>query len=215
MGLEFLDIFSGWADEYDQFVKGEDKEYKEVFAKYEAILDEIVSRSGEVVLEFGIGTGNLTKKLLDAGKTVVPVEPSEEMRLLAKEKLPQDLFIQSGDMQEFDCPAEKVDTIVSSYVFHHLTDEEKLSAMKVYATLLKENGKVVFADTVFFTKEMYAQIIEESKNLRYDELVEDLKREHYPTMDTIYSILKQSDLKEINLKQMNNFVWIFEGKRKQ
>jgi hypothetical protein len=44
--------------------------YQEVFANYWQILDEINAASGEVVLEFGSGTGNLTEKLVVAGKTV-------------------------------------------------------------------------------------------------------------------------------------------------
>ena len=49
------------------------------------LVDSIVQKSGikttDVVLEIGPGTGNLTKKLLDAGKKVIAVEIDSRMVL--------------------------------------------------------------------------------------------------------------------------------------
>lgn len=70
MGREFIPLFEDWAATYDQTVQGLDIQYKEAFRGYDHILDAIVRKSGTHVLEFGPGTGNLTAKLLDAGKTV-------------------------------------------------------------------------------------------------------------------------------------------------
>ena len=44
LGREFLDVFTEWAEEYDAFVQGKDKQYKEVFEDYEKILDSIVGK---------------------------------------------------------------------------------------------------------------------------------------------------------------------------
>ena len=63
MGLEFMPIFEEWALDYDEEVNGGNLEYQEVFANYWQILDEIAALSGDTVLEFGSGTGNLTEKL--------------------------------------------------------------------------------------------------------------------------------------------------------
>lgn len=213
MGREFLDVFSGWAEDYDTFVEGQDEEYKEVFANYDEILDEIVSRSGDLVLEFGVGTGNLTQKLLDAGKTVIPIEPSKEMRDLAEKKLKGKVIVQDGDLQTFEEPNQKVDTIVSSYVFHHLTDEEKIEMVGKYTSLLKEGGKIVFADTLFIDEDAYSEIIEEARNMGYHNLVEDLEREYYPTFKTIYTALNETGIKQLNFKKMNRFVWVYEGQK--
>jgi len=213
MGREFLDVFSGWAEDYDTFVEGQDEEYKEVFANYDEILDEIVSRSGDLVLEFGVGTGNLTQKLLDAGKTVIPIEPSKEMRDLAEKKLKGKVIVQDGDLQTFEEPNQKVDTIVSSYVFHHLTDEEKIEMVGKYTPLLKEGGKIVFADTLFIDEDAYSEIIEEARNMGYHNLVEDLEREYYPTFKTIYTALNETGMKQLNFKKMNRFVWVYEGQK--
>lgn len=125
MGTEFNGLFDEWAHTYDSFVQGEDIQYKEVFARYEEILEDVVNKSFGNVLEFGVGTGNLTNKLLLVGHTVYGIEPSREMRTIAKQKLPEGFSITEGDFLSFDVP-DSIDTIVSTYAFHHLTDEEKM-----------------------------------------------------------------------------------------
>lgn len=211
MGREFLEVFSGWAEQYDSFVEGKDDQYREVFRGYDRILEEVVSRTGQQTIEFGIGTGNLTHKLLEAGRKVWAVEPSQEMRQLASDKLPEGAVIIDGDMQNYPKPPFPVDTVVSSYVFHHLTDKEKVEALKSYAEILESEGKVVFADTLFVTSKTRESIIEEAEDLRYDNLVEDLNREYYPLLSTVYHALSEAGFEDISFKQMNAFVWIFEG----
>jgi putative AdoMet-dependent methyltransferase len=205
-------VFKGWAEEYDAFVQGEDEQYRAVFSNYDEILEEIVARSGERVIEFGIGTGNLTKKLVNAGKTVFPIEPSVEMREKAKEKLPQEVEVVDGDMQSYPIPDYPVDTIVSSYVFHHLTDSEKAEALKGYAEILEPGGKVVFSDTLFVSEMAYRQTIEEAARLEYHELVADLQREYYPILETLYTIVRQAGFTRVSFTQMNEFVWMMEAR---
>ena len=52
MGTEFNGLFDEWAHTYDSFVQGEDIQYKEVFAHYEDILEDVVNKSFGNVLEF-------------------------------------------------------------------------------------------------------------------------------------------------------------------
>src|SRR5690625_7885684 len=87
MSDEFTELFDQWSAVYDETVAGGDVEYKDVFASYDDILNRIVKRSHGQVLEFGVGTGNLTKKLVESGLHVVGVEPSHKMREIAKRKL--------------------------------------------------------------------------------------------------------------------------------
>ena len=166
MGTEFNGLFDEWAHTYDSFVQGEDIQYKEVFAHYEDILEDVVNKSFGNVLEFGVGTGNLTNKLLLAGRTVYGIEPSREMRTIAKEKLPKDFSITEGDFLSFEVP-NSIDTIVSTYAFHHLIDEEKDVAIAKYSQLLNKGGKIVFADTIFADQDAYDKTVEDSKTKRF------------------------------------------------
>lgn len=72
MGREFLHVFTDWATDYDSSVQGHNQEYSEVFHNYQLILKMIAERAGNYVLEFGSGTGNLTKELILLNKQVYP-----------------------------------------------------------------------------------------------------------------------------------------------
>ncbi|MER2174338.1 MAG: class I SAM-dependent methyltransferase [Carnobacterium sp.] len=213
MGREFLDIFTDWSSDYDDFVEGKDPEYRAVFEGYSNILKEIVQRSGMSVLEFGIGTGNLTKQLLSSGKWVFPIEPSKEMRKLAKKKLPSEVIIYDGDLQNYPNPTKQLDTIVSSYVFHHLTDTEKGMALKKYADQLEKGGKVIFADTMFESQEALNQKIIQAREQQFYALADDLEREYYTLIPTLLTLFDLAGF-NVSIEQMNEYVWIIEGEKR-
>jgi putative AdoMet-dependent methyltransferase len=209
MGREFLDLFQDWADSYDDTVTGKDVEYQAVFEHYESILDEVASRAKGRVVEFGPGTGNLTKKLLDAGFEVIPFEPSPEMRTVGMQKLGELITFRDGDFLDFSLE-ERADSIVSSYAFHHLTDEEKGKAFGIYGKLLVQGGKIVFADTMFETEQHYHAAISLAIKKEYYNLAEDLKREYYTTLDVLKDRLRENGF-SVMFQQVNTFVWIMEA----
>jgi putative AdoMet-dependent methyltransferase len=211
LGREFLDIFESWAESYDHSVSGKDEQYREVFRNYEAILEEVALLSHGDVIEFGAGTGNLTEKLLEKGHKVTAIEPSKAMKKLFQKKMmaKSNVTIMDGDFLEFPVP-NKVDTIVSTYAFHHLTDEEKAKAISIYRELLKTGGKVVFADTMFPSKADHKQAIEKAKAAHYDDLAHDLQTEYYTTIPYLQNIMTANDF-QVKFKQWNDFVWIMEA----
>ncbi|MBA4537886.1 class I SAM-dependent methyltransferase [Bacillus aquiflavi] len=210
MDLEFNQLFDEWASCYDETVLGKDREYEEVFAQYEQILTTVANKASGCVLEFGVGTGNLTKKLLTNGKTVYGVEPSKGMREIAQQKLPTAKIIQ-GDFLNFEIPETPIDTIVSTYAFHHLKDNEKGQALNKYRKILKNSGKIVFADTVFLNEAAKEQKIREAESNGFDRLVQDLKTEYYTTISTMRRLFEENKF-SVSFVQMNPFVWLIEGK---
>jgi putative AdoMet-dependent methyltransferase len=209
MGREFLDLFGDWADSYDDTVAGKDTEYKEVFDKYEDILDGVVSLSRGTVVEFGPGTGNLTAKLSTAGLNVIPFEPSPEMRVIGQQKLGDAVPFFDGDFLDFKVDGD-VDTIVSTYAFHHLTDEEKGKAFGIYGKLLARGGKIVFADTMFETEQHYQAAINQAMDKGFLNLAADLKREYYTTLEVLEELLSAEGF-DVHFRKINSFVWIMEA----
>ena len=51
MGREFIPIFSEWAKQYDETVKGKDEEYREVFLHYPELLANIAEKAGDSMKE--------------------------------------------------------------------------------------------------------------------------------------------------------------------
>ncbi len=213
MSGNFNELFDQWSAVYDDTVAGSDLEYKDVFKSYDHILETIVTRSSGIVLEFGVGTGNLTKKLAEANLEIIGIEPSKKMRAIAKQKLP-DVTIVEGHFLDFPFMDQKVDTIVSSYAFHHLTDPEKEEAIQLYEKLLNQDGKIVFGDTIFKDKQAQEQIYQDAKNKGYHRLANDLNTEYYTTIPILDKILTKYHF-TTNYEQINDFVWIIEAKKRE
>ncbi|MBU9710256.1 class I SAM-dependent DNA methyltransferase [Evansella tamaricis] len=211
MGREFVELFDRWAESYDSTVSGMDEEYKEVFENYGAILQNVANRVHGRIIEFGVGTGNLTKFILAKTDEYTGVEPSEKMRNAASEKLPNTKII-SGDFINFPVPVtdQPVDAFVSSYAFHHLTDGEKQIAANKYGSLLKTGGKVVFADTIFMNGDHHGQMIRDAEKRHFFNLAEDLKTEYYTTIPTLTTIFENAGF-DVSFQSMNKFVWILEA----
>ncbi|WP_246940634.1 class I SAM-dependent DNA methyltransferase [Bacillus pinisoli] len=210
MGREFLELFEDWANHYDESVNGHDQEYQEVFRNYEHILDTVVERSVGTVLEFGVGTGNLTNKFIQKGFKIYGIEPSEPMRSLALEKLPETVVVTDGDFLEFQWPEQTVNTIVSTYAFHHLTDEEKGAAIAKYGNYLQKGDKIVFADTAFESRKAYEEIVEKSKERGFHNLAEDLLREYYTTLQVLEELFIENGF-TVSFMRCNEFVWVMEA----
>ncbi|MCG3418510.1 class I SAM-dependent DNA methyltransferase [Oceanobacillus jordanicus] len=211
MGREFLDIFTDWADTYDDSVAGDDPQYAAVFANYDDILTEVVRHASGTIVEFGVGTGNLAAKLLEKGSEVVGVEPSNEMRSIAAAKLPE-LTVQEGDFLDYPTLPSDVETIVSTYAFHHLTDEEKDVAIKQFSALLPAEGKIIFGDTIFQSEAHKQKAIDDARKKGFADLAEDLEREYYTTIPVIQTIFNTHKF-DVTFKQMNDFVWLIKAER--
>ncbi|MCK6257854.1 class I SAM-dependent methyltransferase [Fictibacillus sp. KIGAM418] len=209
MGREFISLFDEWAESYDQSVSGQDEEYKEVFDRYGEILEAVASRTTGTVAEFGVGTGNLTEKLLDAGRTVYGIEPSKGMREKTKARF-ADLQLFDGDFLAFPELPGEIDAIVSTYAFHHLTDKEKDSAIQLYSQILKENGKIVFADTAFINEADRQERYRIVKDQGYLNLLQDLQTEYYTTLEVLKEIFQKYGF-EVSFEKLNTYVWLMEA----
>lgn len=209
MGREFVDIFDDWAESYEASVAGEDPEYRDVFEGYDNILNAVTTRVSGTIVEFGTGTGNLTAKLIEAGYPVIGIEPNTKMRHATAVRFPS-IKVVDGDLLQFEVGTESIDAFVSTYVFHHLTDEEKREALQKYAALLPTNGKVVFADTVFISADAkQAQIVKERAR-GFHHVADDLEREYYTTIPILTKLFNEAGF-QVKFTQMNDFVWLMDG----
>src|SRR5690606_4464577 len=110
----FINLFDEWSNTYDQTVVGHDEQYREVFEHYDDILKAVTKEVSGNIIEFGVGTGNLTKLLMD-GNRVLGIEPSKNMRKLANSKV-SEVTIMDGDFLHFpEDYFEKINSFVSSY----------------------------------------------------------------------------------------------------
>lgn len=207
--MKFNDLFDAWAPVYDQTVYDPNNEYSEVFENYTELLSEIclsiADNKNGITLEIGTGTGNLAKELLDNGFRVMCIEPSAEMRLIAEKKLPSSVII-GGDFLNLPL-SFKIDSIVSSYAFHHLTYDEKVESIKYLDGFLKPNGKIVIADTMFSSPQYKNDLLNYVERSKAYNLLRDLNTEYYEYIGDMLMLFKDLDY-SLEYRQVNKYVWI-------
>lgn len=183
--------FDLWANDYDKTVNISEENNEYPFAGYKDVLNYIYTQVREhsdySILDIGFGTGVLTTQLYNIGCNVTGIDFSSNMIDIAKNKMPNALFI-NWDITK-GLPVEiincKFDYIISTYAIHHLTDEEKIKFIKFLSNLLNTKGKILIGDISFETKKEF-----EECNNRYKETWDD--DEIYFTADEIMKSL--SDL---------------------
>lgn len=211
MTTKFEALFDKWAETYDQSVYGHDEQYRDVFAHYDEILDAVAARSCGTVLEFGVGTGNLTQKLIQKGHRVYGVEPSRSMRRQARRKVPQ-VPIFAGDFLNYPPLHEPIHSIVSTYAFHHLSDDEKNEAIQKFSQRLQKGNKIIFADTIFENEQARDHMIEKVERQGFLDLLNDLRTEYYTTIDVMEHMFATNGFR-VTFSQLNEYVWLMDAVR--
>ncbi len=139
------------------------------------------------------------------------MNPHLRWREIAVSKLRGKTEIADGDFIDFPKP-EQVDSIVSTYAFHHLTDEEKEKAIANYGKLLNTGGKIVFADTMYQSREAHERAIQDARQAGFHNLANDLQTEYYTTIPFLEKVLEANGYK-VNFERCNQFVWIMEAEK--
>jgi putative AdoMet-dependent methyltransferase len=100
------------------------------------------------VLELGSGTGNLSRLIKTCGQ-LVSVDVSEKMEAAARIKLghlAHRQFIKADILEVFTQGLGLFDAVISTYVVHHLTDQEKHRLFEFVFQGLLPGGRAVFGD---------------------------------------------------------------------
>ncbi|MDF2545475.1 MAG: methyltransferase [Anaerosolibacter sp.] len=180
--------FDDWATSYDVSVKNNIGRLG-IYKNYERILDTVFDQSikdkapHSKILEIGVGTGNLAKRYLTSAFEFIGIDQSREMLNVAKQKFPN-LRLRIGEFLKIPYPNNYFDIIVSTYAFHHLTDEEKEIAVAEMVRVLRKDGRIVLGDLMFENalkkEELYS-------TLTQDELSE-MEDEYYSNIDMLKDI---------------------------
>lgn len=213
--FRFNALFDNWADDYDDTVEANDGEYMDVFKNYNEILNETVKHiskfEGAKILDIGAGTGNLTNAASKIGYNVIGIEPNLKMRNIASEKYPFIKFLPGTFLSLPIDQENSVDAIISSYAFHHLTDEEKKDAVKLFKDKLQKDGVVVIADTMYESEKEKLATFKDVEDSGRSSLLHDLQTEFYTNHKFLKSIFEAEGFK-VSFLQMNKFVWILTAK---
>lgn len=98
---------------------------------------------GKTVLEIGSGTGNYTLQLAKTGARVIGVDISPDLLSLAKQKVPNAVFLEEAAEVLPSIEDHSVDAVVGNAVLHHL---DVPLALKTFHRVLKPGGILMFTE---------------------------------------------------------------------
>ncbi|WP_232698496.1 MerR family transcriptional regulator [Brevibacillus daliensis] len=136
--------FDRIASIHDQRVRNEYQDYEKALELTVKWVSPIQSEMG---LDIGTGTGNLAGKLMARGAIMAGVDQSKEMLKQCLQKFPE-METKLGNFLAIPYLDGRFDFVVSSFVFHHLTTDQKLLAIEEMRRVLKPHGRICITDVM-------------------------------------------------------------------
>ncbi|MFA6088463.1 MAG: class I SAM-dependent methyltransferase [Candidatus Woesearchaeota archaeon] len=131
----FFDKFSN--QDYDVFTK---KGYVQIINQFR---NQVKPKKGEILVDFGCGTGAFTKHLLSYGVKIIGIDLSKGCINYAKKHV-KGIKFETGDIEKTRFKDNSVDIIVFSGVLHHFDDFSK-TIQEAYR-ILKKGGRIFAYD---------------------------------------------------------------------
>jgi len=191
IGVDYTDVSE--VEAYDLRMK----KLRNIQKEIEEIINSVGLTRDQVLLEFGIGTGDLAIEVAKQCSKVIAVDVSPTMLEYAKNKAKNQGvysidFYQAGFLT-YEHSGEPLDVVVSQLALHHLPDFWKLVALKRVNSILKKGGKFYLRDTVYsFDTDNYKKFfntwLNGIKQVAGEELAYDTEiavRDEYSTYDWI------------------------------
>lgn len=154
--------FDQWSANYNADVQASDADKRYPFAAYNKILDRLVElvqpALGKAILDVGIGTGKLSRRLADLGCRITGLDFSDSMLAEARNLLPAASLIQWNFSKGLP-PAiddQRYEAILCNYAIHHLRDREQQELIAQMLTHLKPEGCLLIADVMTETAQEMA-----------------------------------------------------------
>jgi ubiquinone/menaquinone biosynthesis C-methylase UbiE len=212
---EQLNDFDRWALSYDENIRKADDSDDWMFGGYYRVLDKVVEYcelkkyENPLVLDIGVGTGNLSAHFLEKGLTVTAIDPSQKMREICQSKYP-DLEVLSGDLLDIPLPPESIDIIISSYAFHHLTEEEKTVSVSLMRDILQPDGRIVIADLMFKNQQEKEYIRQKLLDQEQSKEFEEIEEEYPAYFDDLEQVFQRNGF-TCHGEQLTESVWIIHA----
>ncbi|KRE96887.1 transcriptional regulator [Paenibacillus sp. Soil766] len=171
---------------HDERVLHNDNEYKGYDEVLDLTLQWVKPRVGEKGLDLGTGTGNLAQRFLQKGIHMAGVDQSKEMIKLCQSKHPQ-MDIKLGNLLAIPYMDNQFDFLVTSFAFHHISNEQQLLALDEMRRVLKSHGRICIADLMFETESAQEQYMNDLRANGRTDLLSTMQDQHYGICSSLLS----------------------------
>lgn len=182
-----VELFDEWAKSYDRSIQ--DSEQKKTYPFYgygliqQYIYNETANCKYSHILEMGIGTGMMSKRLYDEGYKVTGVDFSKKMLEKAKSIMPNNTYFNTDFLSFISkLETEKYDVIIFSYSIHHLEPKKQEYLLNELGQHLSKKGIIIIGDVMTNTISDMLTLSKQNQRIWDDE-------EFYPINETYQNSL--------------------------
>jgi ubiquinone/menaquinone biosynthesis C-methylase UbiE len=198
-------LFDEWAASYDVDLlheRGPLMGYKHSLS----VIDDVVPVESEsLILDIGIGSGAIARRLEDRGAKIMGIDISEKMLAVCKEQNPT-FDLRLGTFNSIPTSDEVFTGVVSGFAFHETPISKRHDACREMARVLKPGGYLCLLDIMFASptamQEAQMLIAHEWDNSEDYALVQDL--------DTL---IRDSGFTSVKWYQTAPFHWILTARK--
>lgn len=191
-------------------------DFRDIQAESNRVLDHLGIKRGDLVIDFGSGTGTFSIEAARRGAKVHAVDVSQAMLARAKAKAVEagvsGIEFHHAGFLTYEHPADPADAIVTTFAFHHLPDFWKGIALKRIHRMLKPGGQLYLHDVIIEQPNALANIanfIDKQQKAGGDFLREDAEghfRDEFSTYDWVLDEMLGRAGFDIIRKQMEDGV---------
>ena len=167
---------------------------------YTEVLDWVAQNAGitqdSAVVELGSGTGNLTARLPPC-RSLVCVDVSTEMSKIARQKLcgaSHISYVQADILEYFDTDPPPFDVAISTYVVHHLTQQEQELLFDQLVRRLLPGGRALFGDLMLESAQEERILIDHYRSIGDDTTADAIEEEFFWHVDASVGYLRSLGL---------------------
>lgn len=150
---ELQHLTSEYTDPAEVRVYDARREFTDIQAEDEAVVNRLKLEQDQTVLDMGTGTGAFAGVAARYCAKVYAVDLSPAMLACARQKATaaglMNIEFHQGGCLTYEHQADAVDAVVLKFVLHQLPDFWKLIALKRMWGCLKEGGRLYVSDLVF------------------------------------------------------------------
>ncbi|MGM7700826.1 class I SAM-dependent DNA methyltransferase [Pseudalkalibacillus sp. Hm43] len=198
-----IQLFDLWAESYDQYIQNPNGP----LLGYETSLEEasywLKEKRFKTILDIGIGTGGFIKRF--HADEYHGIDLSEKMLEECKQNHP-DYTLSQGTFNETNQAFEAFELVVSSFTFHEVIPEDRLSACQETFRILQKDGYFLLVD-IMFPSESARNQAKETIAQYWDD------SEDYPLVMNMDKHLREAGFKSIQWKQTGPYHWAVIAKK--
>lgn len=198
-------LFNAWAATYDDDLRQASGPLLGYEGSLQAVDAALPTPLDGYMLDIGIGSGTLAKRLAERGATIAGIDISEQMLALCRQQHPY-FVLEIGTFNAIPFGDDLFDGVVSGFAFHETSASKRAEACHEMARVLKPGGLLCLLDIMFASR----LGMQEAQQLIADQWDDS---EDYAIVGELDVLLREQGFTSVAWRQTAPFHWLVTARK--